>query len=97
MAVDRPQVDEPELLEEHSVVERGLDRVLELLEPALGVLADQGDVGQERLDPLVPVVVGAGHPGAVEVVGQAADARADRHLVVVQDDQQLLLAVRWRG
>ena len=91
VAVDRPQVDEPQLLEEHPVVQRGLDRVLELLEPALGVLADQGNIGQERFDPLVPVVVGARHPGAVEVIGQAADPRADRHLVVVEDDQQLLL------
>ena len=31
-----------------------------------------------------------GHPRLVEVVRQAADARADRHLVVVQDDQELL-------
>ena len=60
--VDRPQVDKPQLLEEHSVVQRGLDRVFELLKPALGVFADQGDVGQERFDPFVPVVVGAGHP-----------------------------------
>ena len=65
-------------------------RVFEMLKPALGVLADQGDVGQKRLDPLVPVVVGAGHPGAVEVVGQAADPWADRHLVIIQDDEQLL-------
>ena len=97
VAVDRPQVDEPQLLEEHPVVQRGLDGVFEVLEPALGVFADQGDVGQERLDPLVPVVVGAGHPGAVEVVGQAADPWADRHLVIIQDDQQLLPAGRWRG
>ena len=90
VAVDRPEVDEPQLLEEHAMVERGLDRVLELLKPALGVLADQRDVRQERFDPLVPVVVRARHPRAIEVVGQAADSRADRHLVVVEDDQQLL-------
>ena len=30
------------------------------------------------------------HPQAIEIVGHAADARADRHLVVVQNHQQSL-------
>ena len=51
VAVDRAEVGEAQLLEEHAVVERGLDGVLELLEPALGVLADQRDAGQERSSP----------------------------------------------
>ena len=55
------------------------------------MFADQRDVGQERLDPPVPVVVGARHPRAVEIVGQAADARANRHLVIIQDHEQLFL------
>ena len=91
VAVDRPEVDETQLFEEHPVVERGLDRRPSLLEPAVDVLADQGDIGQQPLDPLVPVVEGAGHPCAVEVFGQSADPRANRHLVVVEDHQHLLL------
>ena len=90
VAVDRPDVGEAHLLEEHPAVQRRLQRVLHLLEPAVGLVADQRDRRQELADPLVPVVVHRRHPGLVEVVGQAADGRADRHLVVVEDDQELL-------
>ena len=43
VAVDRADVGEAELLEEHPAVERRLDRVLHLLEPAVGLVADQRD------------------------------------------------------
>ena len=53
------------------------------------MLADHGDAGQQGLHPLVPVVVRRGHSRAVKIIGKSADPRADRHLVVVEDDQQL--------
>ena len=85
-----PEVGEAQLLEQHPAVERGLDGVLHLLEPAVGLVADQRDRRQELAEPLVPVVVSGGHPRLVEVVPHPADPRADRHLVVVEDDQELL-------
>ncbi len=90
VAVDRADVGEAELLEEHAAVDRGLDRVLHLLEPAIGLVADQRDRRQELADPPVPVAVDRGHPGLVEVIAQAADPGADRHLIVIQHDQELL-------
>ncbi len=90
VAVDRADVGEAELFEEHAAVDRGLDRVLHLLEPAISLVADQRDRRQELADPSVPVAVHRRHSGFVEVVAQAADSRADRHLIVVQDDQEFL-------
>ena len=90
VAVDRADVRESEFLEKHSAVDGRLDRVLHLLEPSLGLVADDRNRRQDLADATIPVIVGRIQAGAVEVIRQAADAWADRHLVVVQNNQEVL-------
>src|SRR5258708_6093341 len=56
-------------------------------------VADQRQPRQQVAELLLGVLVERGEPGAVERLGERADARADRHLVVVEDDQQLAAQV----
>ena len=91
VAVDRADVAEAQLLEEHAAGEQRLEAVADLVERLVGHAAD------ERASRRAVAAAAAWSPGrswsagTVEVLGQAADARADRHLVVVEDDQQVLL------
>ena len=85
VAVDRAHVAEAELLEQHAAVQAGLDRLLDLRQEPLDRIAQQRHLVEHlehfALQPGVERV----HPQPVEILGQAADARADRHLVVVED------------
>ena len=89
VAVDRADVAEVELLEQHAAVQAGFDRFLDLGQESLGRIAEQGHLvedfeyftfqaGVERVD-----------PQPIEIFAQAAHARADRHLIVVENHQQL--------
>ena len=49
-----------------------------------------GSSRQEVANVTLRVLVEIGQPGLVETRGQGADTRADRHLVVVEDDEQVL-------
>ena len=57
----------------------------------MGDVAENRDLGEEVIDPLFRALVERGHPALVEVLADAAGARADRHLVVVEDDQHILV------
>jgi hypothetical protein len=87
VAVDHPHVGEPELLEEQSGGPVGLDRRLDLgTEP----LDPPAEPERQLRQPLLDVLAGVEEPrveaDAVEVVGERADVRRDRHPVVVEDD-----------
>ena len=55
----------------------------------LAMFADQRQPGRSFAGLLLRVLVEIGQPGPIEALGQGANARADRHLVVVENDQQL--------
>src|SRR5439155_16490776 len=52
--------------------------------------ADEGEPVEDAAQPAFAALVEVGEAGAVEGRGESADARADRHLIVVEDDQKLL-------
>jgi hypothetical protein len=87
VAIDHPHVGDPELLEEQSGSPVGLDRRLDLgtepLDPA-------PEPERQLREPLLDVLAGVEEPRVeadpVEVVGERADVRRDRHPVVVEDD-----------
>ena len=86
-------IGEPQLLEDRPGDEEGLERLLHLAGELEHLLADARDRFQEGLDLVLdPVHRLAGHD-PVEIGGEGADVRGDAHLVVVEDDDQVLLAV----
>ena len=91
MALDRAEVPHPQRFEEHAAVERRLQRVLDVHDHPLHLTAHHG----HALDNLLRLIAEAAIPGVganhVEIFGQGTDTRADRHPVVVEDDDQLLL------
>ncbi len=91
VSVDRAEVAEAQFLEEHAAGEERLQAILELFDGMGGQAADEGNPAQQVADVPFGVLVKVGQAGAVEACRQGADARADRHLVVVENDQQVLL------
>ena len=92
--IDRPDVSEAHLLEEHSAVEEPLHRVLQLRDRIARHLADDRQLVQQPVHVAFEAVVKRGRPRLVQVLCQPADARADPHLVVVQNDEQVFLEFR---
>ena len=90
MPVHRADVAEAQLLEQHSACEERLEPVADLVERLVGHAADKGHLAQQLAHVPLGVLIELGQAGAVERPGQAADTRTDRHLVVVEDDQQIL-------
>ena len=87
VAVDHPDVGEVELLEQEPRRRVGLDRRLDLRAQPLDRLAQaERQPGEPLLDPLAGVVERRVEPEALEVAGERADVRRDRHPVVVEDD-----------
>ena len=87
MAVDDSHVGEVELLEQQPGCPVGLERRLDLGAEALDPAAEtERQLCQAALDILAGVVPARIEPEVVEVAGERADVRRDRHPVVVEDD-----------
>ena len=86
--VDRAEVAQAQVLEQHAAVQAGLGRFLELRQEPLDRIAQQRHLAQHLDDFFLEPRVHAVHPQPIEIIGHAAHARADRHLVVVQNDEQ---------
>ena len=89
VAVDRSDVAEAEILEDHPAQQAGLQGVLHLREKPLDGLADHRHVRQEFLDFELQAGVEMSGTQVVERFGQPAHAGADRHLVVVENDEEI--------
>ena len=89
MSVDRTDVAKAHFLEQHAAVQERFDRVFELAQHVLGRLADDRQLVEQPGDVALEPVVKRRDAGLVEILSQAADAGADPHLVVVEDDQQV--------
>ena len=89
VAVDRADVVEAEFLEQRA----GQHHPLHVLFPALGELLHRRDLRQHFLAAAAHRVVEARREQAREVAVERADRLRDRHLVVVQHDEE----VRMRG
>ena len=87
MAVDRAHVGEVELLEEEARRPVGLDRGLHLGPEPLDPAAEaERQLGEPLLGGRARLVEARVEPHALEVAGDRADVRRDRHAVVVEDD-----------
>ena len=84
-------VSEPQLLEDHSPVQPGLDGLFQLCQETLHRIAEQRHL-VEHTDHLFlqSRVEGVGAQ-PIQILPHAADSGADGHFVVVQDDQQTLV------
>ena len=91
VAVDGAVVVEPQFLEEHAAHQAGLDGVFDLVQEPLHRIADHRHPGEHLLHFRLDARIERVHPHAIQRLGQAADPRADRHLVVVEHDDQVLL------
>ena len=92
VTVDGADIVELEGLEEHPRGEEALEALLALAEDVEDVLADIGDLQffhQVRLD----AAHGLAGELAAEEAGERANIRRNRHLVVVQDDDQVFVEV----
>ena len=85
VAVDGPDVVEAHLLEQGA----GQHHALQVFLRAAGELPHRGHLPQHFLAALAQMRVHAPGERAREVVGQRAHVLGDRHVVVVQDDQQI--------
>src|SRR5207237_559669 len=56
-----------------------------------GAAADERDLVEHGADRVLRAAVQVRQPRLVEAARQGADARADGHLVVVEDDEQVLV------
>ena len=91
MTVDGSQVAEPEFLEDHTADQTRLHPFLDLRQKSFGRIAEDWDFGENfRHLAFEPGVVGVGAK-SIEVTGDRSDAGADRHLVVIENDQQILV------
>ena len=88
VAVDDADVGKTELLEDEPRAEEGLHALLDVFAQAVGAGADGRDAGDRALH----VLAQAGEPRveaeAIEVELKGADVGLDRHLVVVQHDDE---------
>ena len=88
--IDRPDIAEAQVFEKHPAQQTGLYGVFHLREESLDRIADDRHFVQVFLNLGLQAGIERIHPQAVERFGQSADARTDRHLVVVQDDDEIL-------
>ena len=88
--VHRPDVAEAELLEEHSAGEQRFQAVTHLVDRLVRHAADERKLADDVLHMTLGVLVETRKPGPIEAPGQAADARTNGHLIVVQDHEQVL-------
>src|SRR5262249_33302199 len=85
---DGADVVEAELLEEHAAGEEGLEALLDLAEGGVGHAADEGELADDLAEVALRALVKASKPGPVEALRQGADARADRHVGVIEDHEE---------
>ena len=88
--IDRTVVMETELLEKHAADEPSFNSILHLVQEPLDRIADDRHADEHLLHFGLDAVVERVRADAIERLGQPADARADRHLVVVEDDDEVL-------
>ncbi len=93
VAVERPEVLEAQFLEEQVRHDEVLEALLDPRGALARLLADQRQQAQQLPDLRLGLAVqrAAGDPR--QVLRDAADARRDREVVVVEDDEQVLLQV----
>ncbi len=83
-----PDVGKPEFLEEHPRDEERLDRFLDVLSKTIGLCSDRRDARHTTFEVLAEAREGWVETDAIEVELQGSHVRADRHLVVVEDDDE---------
>ena len=108
VAVDRADVTESQILEDHPAMQTCLDALFQLREETFGWIPQHRHLVQCLDDFRFKTGVERIRPQLVQIFAHPADARADRHLVVIQNHQQLVLQMtdvvhrlpddpRWEG
>ena len=91
MPIDRSDVAETELFEEHAADHPRLNPFFDLREQSLGRITKDGKLVEDLDHLALESRVERIGSESVQVVGQCADARADRHLVIVEHDDQVFV------
>ncbi len=89
VTVDGADVVEAQFLEPHAALPEVAGVFLHAGGAAFPAL---GQALRQLLGDIAPIEIGAARRGAGEIVRQRADGRRDRHVVVVEDDDQALVA-----
>ena len=93
VSVERPEVAEPQLLEEHAGNEEVLHALLELARGGLHHVGDaRGDTLHQLADLIADPVVERVGDDAVQVLVHRPDVGSDRHVVVVEDHDEVAVA-----
>ncbi|CDN43885.1 hypothetical protein BN871_DS_00300 [Paenibacillus sp. P22] len=93
VAVDRTEIMESELLEQDAAHQQIFDAVLEPLRRLRQLAADRGDFLEKGLQLFLRLLVMPVRADPAEILMHRSDIRGDRHLVVIQDDDQVFLFV----
>ena len=89
VAVDRSDIAEAQVLKNHAAQQPGLDGVLHLGQKPFDRITDDGHVVQEFLDLQLQSGVKTGRSDPIERFGQPAHPRTNRHLVVIENDDEI--------
>ena len=89
VAIDRPDVTETKILEQHASVQTGFHAFFQLRQKPFRRIAQQRNFVQHANHFGLQSGIKRRGPQAIQVAGNAADPRTDGHFVVVQDNQQI--------
>ena len=92
--VDRPKVLEAELLKHHAAVKAGFDAFFNLKQQTFGRVTQNWNLAQRFHDFIFDASVDSVGTQPIQIGCDAAHARANRHLVIVQNDQHFAVQFR---
>ena len=91
VTIDRPEVGDAHILEQHTRNEELLQRVLRPLHPLYELWSDARHAHQRTADIDLQLIITTVRTQSVQVLRHTADISGDRHLVVVQHDDEVFL------
>ena len=89
MPVNRPQISKAKFLKEHAWYQQILDAALHPLRRIRHTVADRRNPPQEKLDIVLGPGVSGRQPHFRQIMRHRTDIFADRHLVVIEDHDQV--------
>ena len=89
MAVDRADITKAHFFEQHTAVQKRLQGILKTAQHLLRGFTNQRKLVQQPGNISFQAVVERGDSSLIQIAGESSDARADAHLIVIQNDEQI--------